>query len=260
MVKANHYLFCPNNFINNQQSQRTLTRLTCDAMTNATSAQRRIVRFKFRLHRGKLSDLSLTYRKMSASKKYKCSYCPQRLPTLKGIRLHVSQRYACRQASIRRAASKKQTLEDESSEPGDPGDDLVQPLDETRMMETEETMIFDQGLPADSDAQSPNPDQPSSSSRRAQVEEVEDEEAGGSPKWVEDYPGDAGKTKSRGQSYFKCWREAQKENGYEPWAPFKDMEEWELSQWIMQSGLTQNATDKYLKLPIVSLIAVRVQA
>ena len=48
----------------------------------------------------------------------------------------------------------------------------------------------------------------------------------------------------------------EKENGYEPWAPFKDIEEWELVQWIMQSGLSQGATDKYLKLPIVSCIMI----
>ena len=50
----------------------------------------------------------------------------------------------------------------------------------------------------------------------------------------------------------------QKENGYKPWAPFKDIDEWELSQWSMQRGLTQNATDKYLKLPIISPISMQI--
>lgn len=48
------------------------------------------------------------------------------------------------------------------------------------------------------------------------MEEVEDKEAGGFLRWVEDYPGNAGETKSKGQSYFECWREVQTENGYEP--------------------------------------------
>jgi hypothetical protein len=36
-----------------------------------------------------------------------------------------------------------------------------------------------------------------------------------------------------------------------PWAPFKDMEEWERAQFLIKE-LTQTAVDKYLKLPIVS--------
>lgn len=78
------------------------------------------------------------------------------------------------------------------------------------------------------------------------IEEVKNEEVGGHPRWVEDYPGNTGEIKLKGQNHFYCWREAQKENGYEPWVPFKDIEEWELVQWIMQSGLSQGATDKLI--------------
>ena len=95
-----------------------------------------------------------------------------------------------------------------------------------------------------------------SPNQRACVKEAEDEEIGGHPRWVEDYPGDAGEIKLKGQNYFECWREVQKENGYEPWVPFKDIEEWELAQQIMQSGLSQGATNKFLKLPIVSCIMI----
>ena len=45
-------------------------------------------------------------------------------------------------------------------------------------------------------------------------------------------------------------REEQK-NGDSPWAPFKDEEKWKLAQWLI-TNVGQNATDKYLKLPIVS--------
>ena len=38
---------------------------------------------------------------------------------------------------------------------------------------------------------------------------------GGHPRWVEDSPGNDGEIKSKGQNHFYCWREAQKENGYE---------------------------------------------
>ena len=53
------------------------------------------------------------------------------------------------------------------------------------------------------------------------IEEAKNEEVGGHPRWVEDYPGNTGEIKSKGQNHFYCWREAQKENGYEPWVPFR---------------------------------------
>ena len=161
----------------------------------------------------------------------------------------MSQRCTCWEA-LQRAASKSKPNDLNNS-----NEDGIQPSDELPSQEeTNRSMLFDQDFSAD--LPQLDGDNPSSSSQQACVEEVEDEEAGGSPRWVEDYPGNAGETKSQGQSYFECWREAQKENEYEPWAPFKDLEEWELAQWIMQSGLSQGATDKYLKLPIVSLITM----
>ena len=202
---------------------------------------------------------TLPSRIMSAPKKYKCRYCPQWLPMLKGIQLHVFQQYACQQASIQCTTSKKQH-KNESSKSGDPGDNTSQPPSEIPTIEIEEPLIFDQSLPADTQplAQDSSQPSPSQASWCTHIEEVEDEEVGGFPEWVEDYPGNAGTTKAWGQSYFECWREVQKENRYEPWAPFKDIDKWELSQWIMQSGLTQNTTDKYLKLPIVSLISMQI--
>ena len=153
----------------------------------------------------------------------------------------------------------QQQAQNEPAQSDKPEDNVVdsEPSNEPPMDKTEAPMIFSRDLPTD--PQLSDQDQQSSQpSRQAFVKEIEDEEAGGFARWVEDYPGNAGKTYSKGQSYFECWREAQKENGYEPWAPFEDLEEWELSQWIMQSGLTQNATDKYLKLPIVSVFIIQI--
>ena len=87
--------------------------------------------------------------------------------------------------------------------------------------------------------------------RRAQVKEVEDEEAGGLHRWVEDYPRPAGVAGQPAPSYFVEIRAQQMRNGEDPWAPFDDQEEWELAQWLMLN-VGQNATDKFLKLPIVS--------
>jgi hypothetical protein len=83
------------------------------------------------------------------------------------------------------------------------------------------------------------------------MEEVEDEEAGGICRYVEDYGQSAGHIYGEGQSQFAKWREAQKKAGHTPWSPYTDLEEWDLSQWLILN-VGQNATDKYLKLPIVS--------
>jgi len=78
-----------------------------------------------------------------------------------------------------------------------------------------------------------------------------DEEAGTQIRWIRDYPGPAGTPGRPAQSYFEMVRDEQKINGDPPWAPFKDEEEWGLAQWLI-TNVCQNATDKYLKLPIVS--------
>ena len=54
------------------------------------------------------------------------------------------------------------------------------------------------------------------------------------------------------QSYFETVQEEQKKTGDNPWAPFTDEEEWELAHWLI-TNVGQNATDKYLKLPIVNV-------
>lgn len=90
--------------------------------------------------------------------------------------------------------------------------------------------------------------------RRVEVEEVPDEEEGGLPQvpWVQDYPGDAGKTFDMGQTSFERIRRRKDKAGEDLWAPFECREEWELAEWLVTSGLSQANIEKYLKLEIVS--------
>ena len=83
---------------------------------------------------------------------------------------------------------------------------------------------------------------------------MEDEESGTHRRWIKDFPLPAGMRLGLAQSYFETVREEQRKNGDDLWAPFKDEEEWELAQWLI-TNVGQNTTDKYLKLPIVSLFA-----
>ncbi|KAH9847794.1 hypothetical protein C2E23DRAFT_741139, partial [Lenzites betulinus] len=88
--------------------------------------------------------------------------------------------------------------------------------------------------------------------RRVEVEEVADEEEGGLPRrpWLEDFPGDAGKTFGRGETSFERIRRRKEAAGEALWAPFECQEEWELAEWLVTSGLTQSNIDKFLKLKI----------
>ena len=116
----------------------------------------------------------------------------------------------------------------------------------------DEPMIFDHlQNDRDSDQYHLSLSASDSHERRARVEEVEDEKAGMQSRWIKDYPGPAGTPERPAQSYFEMVRDDQKKNGDPLWAPFKDEEEWELAQWL-NMNVGQNATDKYLKLPIVS--------
>jgi hypothetical protein len=117
------------------------------------------------------------------------------------------------------------------------------PVDNFQMGYDDAPMLFEPNM-AD-EATRPIP------SHQTQMEEIEDEEARGIHRYVEDYGGNAGHVFRKGQSQFAKWREAQVQVGHAPWAPYNNLAEWELSQWlILNSG--QNATDKFLKLPIVS--------
>lgn len=103
-------------------------------------------------------------------------------------------------------------------------------------------------------------------SKRARVEEVEDEEAeapspshtedaGGFPRepWVEDYPLPAGSTYGNAETPFESLHQNKAAANESPWAPFDSPDEWELARWLLTSGLSQRAIDEYLNLNIVRL-------
>lgn len=50
-------------------------------------------------------------------------------------------------------------------------------------------------------------------------------------------------------------RQAESIDSHDPWAPFKDVEEWDLVKWMMTSGLSQASMDNFLSLPIVRVTA-----
>ena len=173
---------------------------------------------------------------MSAS--FKCSHCGKCVPTVKGLRSHIAQRQSCRDV-LRRVAERQppRVKSLHIHEDDEPADDV--------QFNKEEPMLLSEADEELCHSSSAGP------SQRTQTEEVENEKAGGICQYVEDYSRSAGYIYSEGQSQFSSWREAQKEAGHAPWSPYNDLEEWDLSQWLILN-VGQNATDKYLKLPIVS--------
>ena len=125
--------------------------------------------------------------------------------------------------------------------------------DDLGAMDDAKPMLFEH--PQQQDSNSPDPSSSTRNplpDRKPRVEEVEDEESGTHRWWLKDFLLPAGAQLRPVQSYFKTVQEEQVKNGVDPWAPFKDEEEWELGQWLI-TNVGQNAMDKYLKLPIVSV-------
>jgi hypothetical protein len=167
---------------------------------------------------------------------------------MKGLRSHMTQRQSCRDA-VRRVAEKRQPMqhsgtENEPTVLEQPGEDYE--IDDGSIPDGFDHSQQEFDLPR---ALNSTPSQPPD--RRARVEEVDDEEDGGIRRWIEDYPHPAGTAGVSAQTHFETMLAEQRAKRLDPWAPFEDEEEWGLAQWLMLN-VGQNATDKYLKLPIVS--------
>ena len=82
-------------------------------------------------------------------------------------------------------------------------------------------------------------------SRRASVEDVEDEE---DARYIDDFVGAGLPHAESYQAKFEHHFANQREAGDAPWAPFKSEDEWELARWLMTSGVSQKQMDEFLKL------------
>jgi len=103
--------------------------------------------------------------------------------------------------------------------------------------------------------------------RRARVEDNVDDNTGGGPEagdmagyWLWDYPeGPAGEILRTSNltgtgSCFENIRHRQRLAGKAPWDPFINEEEWELAQWLVETGVSQRNIDRFLKLKKVVMI------
>ncbi|KAJ6586000.1 hypothetical protein B0H19DRAFT_1250743 [Mycena capillaripes] len=87
-------------------------------------------------------------------------------------------------------------------------------------------------------------------SKRARVEEVEDEDDPGvCGRFFGQFPGRVASVLGHRKTVFEELRERQEADGDPIWAPFEDEDDWELAKWLAKN-VTQTATDEYLKLGV----------
>ena len=177
---------------------------------------------------------------------HRCNHCGKDIPTAAGLKLHIanSKNSGCRDQWER------EVLRRDPKPPKPPNDVEPEPLYDSPMLELscEEVQTF---IPSERQPVSPNVSNREPQSKRARVEEVDDEEAGGLRRWVQEFEGAAAEVLAEGKTLFDELREQQEAMCEPPLAPFADEEEWELAQWLMKN-VTQTATDQFLKSKGVS--------
>ncbi|KAH7918147.1 hypothetical protein BV22DRAFT_1134820 [Leucogyrophana mollusca] len=138
-------------------------------------------------------------------------------------------------------------------EDDDPGDDFMPVIDDAPLDSGAESDV------AGSDPFVPQPrhhrsrsSEDDSQSKRARVDQVEDEEAPGrrqGGRFTEEFPSAVAAVVGTGKTVFETLQEAEIINGDTQWAPFRDEDEWELARFLMKN-LGQNKIDEFLQLPI----------
>ncbi|KAH7880127.1 uncharacterized protein C8R40DRAFT_1158616 [Lentinula edodes] len=165
--------------------------------------------------------------------KYCCPHCNATFPTLQGQRSHISQARNCRDKEEAAILATIQSLPMDTlptvSENDAPGHENLE-----EGHQSEDTRR---------------------KTKHAYIEEVEDDPrtdrvSTSDPqlRYIQDYPRQAGTPLHTCELPFETLQKAQLKEGLEPWSPFQNKEEWELTRWLMESGASQGKIDQFLKL------------
>ncbi|KAJ7782948.1 hypothetical protein B0H16DRAFT_1658373 [Mycena metata] len=173
-----------------------------------------------------------------------CRFCGARVRTARGLSSHTAQSLPCRQKlnevmpeSWKKNHARKATPSPELQEPEVPAD----------LPQDENAMDVDPPL---GDPVEPHPPPAPAVPRGVTIEEVEDEDAPGAPRYFEDFPKPAGYTVEENpvETVFEAIRRMQGENGQAPWAPFDNEDDWNLARWLRKAGVSGGNIDEFLKL------------
>jgi len=176
---------------------------------------------------------------------YTCRYCKKSnvARSLQGLQSHISQSAKCR---ARRDEEYALQNRNRSAQDGVPHT-CQQPA------ENREESLEDNVTPPTDDCANDH------RSKRARVNDDNNDEnfQSANVNFVIDYPEDARAgailedTNDGLKSRFEKIRHTQRAAGEPVWAPFSSLADWELSRWLVESGVSQREIDKFLKLESV---------
>ncbi|KAG1894285.1 uncharacterized protein F5891DRAFT_1131006 [Suillus fuscotomentosus] len=157
-----------------------------------------------------------------------CGFCAKEMPTLGGVRKHITGRPDCRR--------QWELLVENQNDIGTP---------HLNQADTH-TDSYSPHRQSRSESSNPDADIPAAPKhRQVTIEEVEDEDHA---QYFEQCVG-ASQTLREGQTSFERFQQYKECMGEDKWAPFNDGEEWGLAEWLVKN-LGQTRTDEFLKLPI----------
>ena len=192
------------------------------------------------------------------TQEYRCGVCGQGFSSQQGLRAHVRLSPGCREV-IQARNQLRETTTLTSPPPNhntfpDIGQDTPPEIDISH---------------PPSSLTSVDADRPEADPRRARVEDADDEDedgrvAGGENRyWLWDFPDGLaggiieGSVLAHIGSRFENIRHRQRLAGKAPWDPFLDDEEWEVAQWLVETGVSQRNIDRLLKLKKVIYLSLR---
>jgi len=179
-------------------------------------------------------------------KSFACRYCKRSnvARSLQGLKSHISQTPECRAHR-----DKEHSLLNHNRSAQTGSQHTRQQPDENR---AQQENLEENNVPPFGDAD----EQPS---KRARVDDDNDTRnfRPTSANFIIDYPAEAqaGAVLPNYQdgleTRFEKIQRMQRDRGDATWAPFNSLSDWELSRWLIQSGVSQREIDKFLKLDTV---------
>ena len=171
----------------------------------------------------------------STTNRHKCGFCPKRLPSATGLRLHIRNSPSCRRrwelhitGQERRPASGsfEQRHEDTLAE-------------DATYLDAPDYASIPVTLPSNS----------SDSFEAAAQKHLE--------RFVHFYPDSVAAIVGKGMTTFELWEKENAEASRDRWFPFQSQEEWELAVWLARN-VGHNQIEEFLKLTMVSSCITRI--
>jgi len=195
---------------------------------------------------------------------HRCIYCLKPIATESGIKRHVMQSPACRDAWANLLDRMKSTISNDADNqlPEQTDNDVLDnPYEWEDMLDGRDGPDNTLDMPdghlvhlSRGDVDNPGPpDLSERPSKRVRLEEDNED----LPHWpasghfTEQYTGVAATILGKQKTVFESMEAAELERGESEWAPFRDEDEWELARFLMKN-LGQMKVDELLKLSFVS--------